>query len=946
MAAVLAGCGLLFDAAAAAAQSAQGSQSPTIEAAVPPDASVRRGVLANGMRYAVTKARRASGTLSIRLGIRVGSYDEADEERGLAHFIEHMAFRSTRSFPDSAMDTAFAAKGVAFGRDLNASTSTVATRYQLDLPTAKDDDVREGLRWLRDVADGVVFNAADVDKERGVVLAEKEARDGPASAADLAVAGFQAPGLRSTHREPIGTDVVLRAATPQQLSSFYQRWYRPENAVVVMVGDLSLEQMEGLVRDAFESWRPTGAAPARAQRVPPDPNRTLDAFSLTAPAVLGLLQACRLTASDSEPLNDIAAFRRRAMRDIVQQILDQRLAVLRNFNTNQLVGARLEGVDNGTDAHSTCLIVVPTGDGWEPALRAAQLELRRFRDAGPTELEVEAGVEAVRSRLRAEITEQKNQSSAELGEDILDLELQGGSLIEARQALRAYDLAVEDLSTADVHGAFLHEWSGAGPLLSSVLAAPPPAETLKAAWASNEAAAALGAYEDRKAVVWDYKFGPVGEVASRTPVPFGDYVRFQFRNGLVFKFKKTDFEKDGAYLLVRFGSGRREIENRAYLPAAVGGALFVLGGVSKLNFNEVQRLSGPEIRQFGIRIGNDGFYMGARVIRANLADDLNVLAAYMSDPGFDATIDPALHEAVELAYRGYRTSPYQVATEALGRSALSGGDLVAPLKSTFDGVDHATISQLLRPAVTSDPIEVILVGDIDEKAAVQLVASTFGALPARPVTARSRNDTDFLRFALTAPPPIHATHQGPADKALIEAVWPLYVATPERRREEYAITVLARIFDDELRRRVRVELGKSYAPQVVTRTPDNADQGFLAAAVEAYPGDVAALESEMLAVAANLKAGGINANQLEAARAPMLAHDRQRLATNDWWAGGLADTGGGEQALHDIIGYSDVIGSITLEEVKRVAAQWLGQDPTVVVAEPSTQSASAGAGRP
>lgn len=154
------------------------------------DPAVRHGVLPNGLRYGLMPNATPGGGLSLRLAFDVGSLDEAEAERGAAHFVEHMAFRATRHFPEGRLDPAFAPLGVGFGRDQNAFTSHRATVYRLDLPNAAGGQRAIALKWLRDVADGVRFEAQAVDRERGVVLAERDVRNEPAAAVSRAIEVF------------------------------------------------------------------------------------------------------------------------------------------------------------------------------------------------------------------------------------------------------------------------------------------------------------------------------------------------------------------------------------------------------------------------------------------------------------------------------------------------------------------------------------------------------------------------------------------------------------------------------------------------------------------------------------------------------------------------------------------------------------------------------------
>ena len=136
---------------------------PTAKAV--PDPAVRTGTLPNGLRYAIMRNGSPAKAVSIRLAIRAGSYDEEEAEAGFAHFVEHMAFRSTRQAPEGSLDTRFASLGVAFGRDENAATGIESTLYQMDLPVADPAAVGKVLEWLRGAADGILFTPAAVEIE-------------------------------------------------------------------------------------------------------------------------------------------------------------------------------------------------------------------------------------------------------------------------------------------------------------------------------------------------------------------------------------------------------------------------------------------------------------------------------------------------------------------------------------------------------------------------------------------------------------------------------------------------------------------------------------------------------------------------------------------------------------------------------------------------------------
>src|SRR5688500_7432088 len=365
-----------------------------------PDPAVRTGVFANGLRYAVMRNGSPSGAVSIRLGIRAGSYDEEEAEGGFAHFIEHMAFRSTRQAPEGSLDTRFANLGIAFGRDENAVTGLEETIYQMDLPVADPAAVAKVLEWLRGAADGILFTPPAVELEKGVVVAEIRARTNPASMVGREAARFQAPGLRSFARDVGGTEASVRAATPAALQAFYDRWYRPGNAVLVIVGDAEPDVLLKAAEAAFASWAGRGAPGTRA-RPAALVERGLAALTRSGPSLPLAGSACRVAPLDGPPGFSLERMRRDTLSQIWGEIFTARTAQATAKGGSALLGA-MPMVNRGLpDARIACLIAVPNQGKWREGLAEAQAELRRFAETGPTPLEVETAAEQIRSRLRA-----------------------------------------------------------------------------------------------------------------------------------------------------------------------------------------------------------------------------------------------------------------------------------------------------------------------------------------------------------------------------------------------------------------------------------------------------------------------------------------------------------------------------------------------------------------
>ena len=229
---------------------------------VPVDANILFGVLPNGMKYALLKNSTPKDSVVLRMRFDVGSFAEADDQRGLAHFLEHMAFNGSTNVPEGEMIKLLERKGLAFGADTNASTGFDQTVYQLDLPNASDDLIDTGLMLMRETGGNLTIDPTAVDRERGIILSERRARDTYQLRSLIDQLDFQMKGMSVADRIPVGTEDVIKTAPAARIRDLYDRYYRPERATLVMVGDFDPAAIEAKIKARFSDWQGRGPAGA------------------------------------------------------------------------------------------------------------------------------------------------------------------------------------------------------------------------------------------------------------------------------------------------------------------------------------------------------------------------------------------------------------------------------------------------------------------------------------------------------------------------------------------------------------------------------------------------------------------------------------------------------------------------------------------------------------
>ena len=222
-----------------------------LNARIPVGPQVKVGKLANGLTYYIQKNGKPEHRVELRLVVKAGSVLEDDDQQGLAHMVEHLAFNGSTHFKKQELVSYLQSIGVKFGADLNAYTGLDETVYMLPVPTDRKENVETAFTVLEDWAHGVTLAADDIDKERAIVLEEARLHKGAQERLRKALAPKLYNGSRYALREPIGKEDVIRTAQPDALRRFYRDWYRPDLMAVIVVGDIEPAEAERLVKAHF-----------------------------------------------------------------------------------------------------------------------------------------------------------------------------------------------------------------------------------------------------------------------------------------------------------------------------------------------------------------------------------------------------------------------------------------------------------------------------------------------------------------------------------------------------------------------------------------------------------------------------------------------------------------------------------------------------------------------
>ena len=915
---------LLLSAAVPAVSAASAAQPAWPAAAsLPADPAFRMGVLPNGMRYAIRRNATPPGTAVLRLRIDTGSINEAEDQRGLAHFLEHMVLNGTKNVPEGEFVKRLERSGLKFGPDTNASTDFEETVFKLDLPSSKPATVDEALFLLREVADRATLDAGAIDRERGIILSEERSRDQPAIRAFIDQLQFLLPGQRIGQRLPIGLTQVIRTAPRERLLAYYQAYYRPDNATLVAVGDFDVAEVERKIRSSFADWKGEGKAGVAAdQGRPAQRGPAADIF--IDPALPTQATVSWVRPADLSP--DTRASRITDVRGALGlAVLNQRLArLVTSSNPPPFAGAQAASVQLADSAELTQVLAIGRPGEWQPALAAIEQEQRRLVQFGPTASELAQAIASYRGALTQAATGAATRTNGALADAVVASLGDQEIVTSPADNLALFEEAVKGLTPADVTAAVRPLFSGSGPLVSLASATPVAGgEAALLAALGTSMKVAVNAPVERAAATWPYaSFGQPGGVASRRDFASLGANVITFANGVRLIVRPSQARKDEVLVRVRVGDGRLDLPTeRAAATALLQLGGLQLGGTGKLSADDMQQaLAGKQVRA-DFRVAENAFEFDGSTRPEDLAVQLQLLAANISDPGWREAGWDQLRQVSGALLDRYASTPGGVIERDL-QSLLRSGDLrwATPERAALGATRMADIKALLGSSFANDPIEVIIVGDVSLDDAIRQTAATFGALPARKaVTARPA----AVRFPAPTAAPQVLRHKGRADQGAALIAWPTQGLDKDIRTTR-TLGLLAEVFQLRLIQKIREEQGTTYSPNAAAQSSEAFDDyGVLLGVIEAPPAALPKFLTDAQGIADSLAATPASADELLRARRPLVERLQRDRAGNGWWLNALDGLGSNPKVQPRIDTQIGLLEGVTPAQLQATAKRFL-----------------------
>jgi zinc protease len=923
--------GLTPAAATGIHEAPSGSSQESMESLLSFNPEVELGRLANGMTYYIRENAEPKDRAYLRLVVNAGSVLETDEQQGLAHFLEQMAFNGTEDYPGNQLVRFLESLGMEFGADVNAYTSFDETVYKLTIPTNEEGKLETGFHVLEQWANAIELTPEEIEKERGVVLEEWRFGRG----AQQRMRDEQFPvlfqGSKYAERLPIGKREIIRTFDRETLLQFYRDWYRPELMAVIAVGDFDKNRVREMIKSRFSSLEREPDAPFRELYSVPSHEETLYAPASDPEARYTTVSI--YNKRDAKPLNTLGDYREMLVHSLFTSMLNTRFSELTSNPEVPIRRARAGRTDLVRTEGVNYLTAVVEDREVETGLRTLVTEARRVKQYGFTDSEFERAKANVRTAYKQSYAERDKTDSESFVREYIRHYLSG----EASPGIaREYEIVQEYLpgitleEVNEVAGEYLKSENRVV-LVNAVEKEDDPIPGKEALAAALE--------EAEKAVVEPYKdTTPDQPLVQQMPQP-GEIVEERERdevgvtewtlsNGVEVALKPTDFKND-EILFTAYGPGGSSLAaEENHMSASMAASIVQESGVADFSKTDLGKVLSGKTVSVSPYISELRAGLSGSSSKADLETMFKLIRLYMTQPRKSEDAFKAWRQRMSTMVQNRREQPVQFFVDKIREILSQDHPRRQPL--TVERLQEVDLDEAMRfyteRFTDASDFRFVFVGNIDEQQLRELSRRYLASLPADP------DEEQFRDVGVQRPEGVvkESVRSGIAPKSYVGIVYHgSYDWSPERN---YEIRSVAQYLQMRLREVIREEQSGTYALGVWTELERHPKERYT---VNIYfgtdPDRAEELSAKAQEIVDELRNQAPDQSYVERVRSGQLSNYQKSLEQNDFWRQNLRELYWYDLPLDTVLEYPDRAEELDAELLRETAARYLSEDRYVRV---------------
>jgi zinc protease len=787
-----------------------------LDQVVPVDPLITVGTLPNGFRYYIRENRQPQARAELRLAVKAGSVLEEEDQRGLAHFVEHMAFNGTKNFPGGAVGAFMQSLGMRFGAHVNAHTSFDETVYELQIPTDNPAVIDRSLLILEDFARNVSFDPEEVAKERGVVLEEWRLGLGAEERIRDAEFPILLKGSRYAERLPIGKPEILRTVTPARLRQFYSDWYRPDLMAVVVVGDFSKAAIEAQIKSHFGGIpAATSPKPRPVYAIPDQPGTTYSVITDPEATSTRISATSKMAARDQ---TTIGSYRQHMVEQLFGAMLSQRLGEISQSPNAPFLRAQTDrGLFVNTAEVTSLDALVATG-GVERGLTGLFTEVARVARFGFTAPELNRMKLNLQRGLERAVIEKDKSVSETLADEFVRNFIQSEPIPGIVYEYGLNQRFLPEITLAEVNS-LAKDWMPDRNRVVAITAPEKDRPTLPndvkmGGVISAASATGLTAYVDTVSTKPLLARAPTaGAVAKTSPTDALGITEWTLSNGVRVVLKPTTFKQDEILFRAVSPGGTSLASDEDFISATTADTVIRQGGIGDFSRIDLDKMLAGTTAFVGANISDTEEGLGGGAARKDLETLFQLIYLTFTAPRADPVAFRVLVDQLKVTLTNRQAQPDTLFTEALESALTQNHPRAQPL--TPASIARMNLDKSLafykdRFADASDFV-FVFVGSLDLPTMKPLVEKYLGSLP-------SLRRSEMAKDVGIRPPAGVVERQvksGIAPRSQVSIVFTGAFQNDEQHR------VIASAMSDtlagNLQRTLREDLGGTYGVSVVPR---------------------------------------------------------------------------------------------------------------------------------
>ncbi len=908
----------------ASAQNKSKSKASSVSAkAIPLDPNVKTGKLANGFTYFIRKNTEPKNRATLYLANKVGSILENDDQQGLAHFMEHMSFNGTKSYPKNDLVNYLQKAGVRFGADLNAYTSFDETVYQLPIPTDDLEVFKNGMQIMRDWAQDATLDIAEIEKERGVVIEEKRLGKGAAQRMQQQYLPMLFNNSRYSNRLPIGTEEVLKNFKPETIKAFYADWYRPDLQALIVVGDIDVAQVEQIIKTKFSDLKKPAKPRQRTQYQIPltGKNQFMAVTDKEFPVTVVQL----IVKHPEMVIRTDADYRKSVIRSLFNRMIQARFSELTKQGNPPFLqaGGNISGFLAGLDAFNAFLVAKP-GE-LEKGFKATLTETERIKRFGFTQTELDRAKQAYQTQMESALKEKDKTSSDAFVNEYLQYFLKGEASPGIDYEFNLAKTQLPSISLDEVNAVVKQYVTDSN---RDIIVMGPekdkdklPTEALVNSWVESVTKSAIQAYvdqvSDKPLLAEKPKAGTI--IAEQKLADLG-VTELTFSNGVKAILKPTDFKNDEINFSAYSPGGTSLYADADFQSASNAANIVRSSGLGDFDAITLPKMLNGKKVSVGPYIAERSEGISGFTSPKDLETALQLNYLYFTKPRKDAEIFKGLITQQKGGLSNRENDPNSVYSDTV--NAVLGNYNVRRTGPSLQKVEQINLDRAFeiykeRFADASD-FTFVFVGSFDVEKMKPLLAQYLGGLP----SSNRKEEAKDLGIKIPTGKIAKTVFKGTEQKSTVRLVISgdfIYNSENVNKLE-----ALSEILQIKLTERLREDEGGVYSPGAFVSYGKYPTARYsFTITFGCGPENVEKLIAASLDEIAKLRKNGPQAVDLEKFLAEERRSTEVQLKENGFWLGYLVNQYQNQEDPKMLLTYLESLKKLNTENLKQAANQYL-----------------------